>query len=81
VDEHLIGLGPQGARHRRRLDELRPIADDCQNSHSAIRLIFAKAVIRRLNMDSLLRQIALAVDHVVWFLSYQADPREVRPLD
>jgi hypothetical protein len=44
-------------------------------------LIFAEVVIRRLNMDSLLRQIALAVDHVVWFLSYQADPREIRPLD
>jgi hypothetical protein len=43
-------------------------------------LIFAEVVIGRLNMDSLLRQIALAVD-VVWFLTYQADPREVRPLD
>jgi hypothetical protein len=44
-------------------------------------LISVKVVSQRLNMDSLLRQIALAVDHVVWFLSYQADPREVRPLD
>jgi len=74
-------VGAQGARHRRRLDELRPVADDCQDSHSVGRFIFAEAVIGRLNMDSLLRQIALAVDHVVWFLSYQADPREVRPLD
>jgi hypothetical protein len=44
-------------------------------------LIFAEVVRAGLNMDSLLRQIALAVDHVVWFLSNQADPREVRPLD
>jgi hypothetical protein len=81
VDEHFLGMGAQGTRHRRGLDELRPVADDCQNSHSAARLIFAEVVIRRLNMDSFLRQIALAVDHLVWFLSYQADPREVRPLD
>jgi hypothetical protein len=32
-------------------------------------------------MDSLLRQVLLAVDHMVWFLSYQTDPREVRPGD
>jgi hypothetical protein len=32
-------------------------------------------------MDSLFRQIVQAVDHVVWFLSYQADPREIRPVD
>jgi hypothetical protein len=32
-------------------------------------------------MDSVLRSIALVVDHVVWFISYQADPREVRPVD
>jgi hypothetical protein len=44
-------------------------------------LIFAEVVTGRLNMDSLFRQIARAVDHVVWFFSYQADPREVRPLD
>jgi hypothetical protein len=44
-------------------------------------LILAEVVMRRLNMDSFLRQIGLAVDHVVWFLSYQADPREVRRLD
>jgi hypothetical protein len=81
VDEHLLGVRAKGARHRRCLDELRPVPDDCQNSHSAARLIFAELVIGRLNMDSLLRQIALAVDHVVWFLSYQADPREVRPRD
>jgi hypothetical protein len=44
-------------------------------------LIFAEVVIGRLNMDSLFRQIALTVDHFVWFFRYQADPREVRPLD
>jgi hypothetical protein len=32
-------------------------------------------------MDSLLRQFAHAVDHVVWFLSYQADCRDIRPVD
>jgi hypothetical protein len=44
-------------------------------------LIFAEMVVGPLNMDSVFRQIALAADHVVWFLSYQADPREVRPVD
>jgi len=33
------------------------------------------------NMDSLLRQVRSAVGHLVWFLSYQADPRDVRRLD
>jgi len=74
-------MGAQRARHRRRLDELRPVADDGQNSHGVARSIFAEVVMRPLNMDSLLRQTALAVDHVVWFLGYQADPREVRPFD
>jgi hypothetical protein len=32
-------------------------------------------------MGSLLRQFAVAVDHVVWFVRYQADCRDIRPLD
>jgi hypothetical protein len=35
----------------------------------------------RVNMNSVLRRIIFTVDHVVWFLDYQADRTALRRVD
>jgi hypothetical protein len=75
-DQLLAGLS-ETPRDRRRLHELRPVADDCQYTHARI---LSPAMARKLlgGAFSALTIAAGAVRHVAWYVGHQlgGEPRD-----
>ena len=79
VDEQLLVALAQPARDRRGLDELRPVADDRDDSQRLARIeieTYAGFVMTRKLIGNALGAVEVAAGmarHVLWYLSYQVD--------